>query len=262
MAANETAPEAGSEEYNNQMIAVTEGAATSDDIPAAVEQATKPEAVPDKFWDADNGVVDYAAWGKSTSELEAKFTESNQEAADDVTDEVTIPEDAPITQESFDRYTQEFQETQELSEDSYAELAKAGIPKAYVDAYVEGQRALVEATESNLLSGAGFTDRDSFDAASKWAAANMAPNAIAKFNADTSSGDNAVVSAALAELAKAFSAAKGTTASTLLTGEQAPAAFSGFKSNHEMTTAMSDPRYAKDPAYRAQVMQKLAQSQF
>jgi len=33
-----------------------------------------------------------------------------------------------------------------------------------------------------------------------------------------------------------------------------------FESNAELTAAMSDPRYSKDPAYRQQVADKLARS--
>jgi hypothetical protein len=41
--------------------------------------AQKPEGVPEKFWNAKTGVVDYAAWSKSTAELEKQLTQNRQQ---------------------------------------------------------------------------------------------------------------------------------------------------------------------------------------
>lgn len=52
---------------------------------AATAKAEKPSEVPDKFWNVEKGVVDYAAWSKSTQEAERKLTELStaQKAAAD-----------------------------------------------------------------------------------------------------------------------------------------------------------------------------------
>lgn len=259
---NET-PAAGSEAYNEQMIAAADAPVVVTDSPdnPTADIPQKPEAVPAKFWDAEKGVVDFDAWGKSTSELEAKFTQQQQQEPTQETEgEPEGETTSPIPQESFNRFTQEFTENQELSEESYAELAKAGIPKEYVDTYVQGLQALQQTSEVNTLNQAGFESREAFDAATQWAAANLSPEDIAAFNEAVESNDPATVTHALTELSKDFSAARGTTSTTLLNGESAPASTGGFASKHEMTTAMSDPRYAKDPAYRNMVMQKVALS--
>lgn len=257
--ANETpAPEVGSEEYNAQMVAKAEAPVDTGDVTVA----SKPEAVPDKFWDTEKGEVDYEAWGKSTSELEAKFTEKQQESGepnDEPADDENV-ESTPITQEALDRYTQEFTEGQALSEQSYDELAKAGIPKEIVDTYVQGLQALQETSEATTLAEAGFAGRDAYDSATKWAAVNLSPEEVADFNEAVASTDPAVVTQALSQLNTLYSEARGTTSSSLLNGESASPEAGGYASVHEMTTAMSDPRYAKDPAYRQQVAQKIALS--
>jgi hypothetical protein len=66
---------------------------------------------------------------------------------------------------------------------------------------------------------------------------------------------------AIAGLNAQFRATQGSNPS-LLNGF-APAggdAVVGYRSTAELTTAMSDPRYAKDPAYRKDVEAKLAAS--
>lgn len=45
----------------------------------APEQHTKPAGVPDKFWDAKTGQVNYDAWSKSTAELEKQLTQTRQQ---------------------------------------------------------------------------------------------------------------------------------------------------------------------------------------
>lgn len=264
--ANET-PEVGSEAYNEQMVNKADAPIVTSDDPTTLETPNesiteKPEAVPDKFWDAENGVVKYGDWAKSTSELESKFTKQNQEDPEGGTENTSEgdTEGSLLPQESFDRFTQEFSENQELSEDSYAELEKAGIPKGYVDTYVEGLKALHENSEVNTLNQAGFESRETYDAATQWAAANLDPSDIEAFNEAVESGDPAAVTHALTELNKDYSAAKGTQTSTLLNGDSAVSESGGYASKHEMTTAMSDPRYAKDPAYRNMVMNKVALS--
>ena len=260
----------GSEEYNTQMANLADANVNQAPIPVpeAITPVSKPDHVPDKFWDTDNGVVNYEAWAKSTNELEGKFTAKNQgtEAQADenanAESDNTVPEGAPISQESFDRYTQEFGESGELTEDSYDELLKAGIPRDYVDAYIDGQKAIAATSEANTLREGGFADRASFDQAGQWAATNLPANDIQAFNETMNSGDQVAITSAMKTLKEAFTTAKGSLGSTLLQGGGNAPITNGFASQHEVTTAMSDSRYKVDPAYRAQVMQKLSVSNF
>ena len=47
---------------------------------------------------------------------------------------------------------------------------------------------------------------------------------------------------------------------TLVKGEVGDTTVGNFQSLAEITAAMSDPRYEKDPAYRSQVAEKLRKS--
>ena len=74
------------------------------------------------------------------------------------------------------------------------------------------------------------------------------------------SGDAGKTAEALKGLNESYSSAKGSLNPSLLDGNGNTATSGGFASQAEVTVAMSDPRYQKDPAYRAQVMAKLTRS--
>lgn len=156
-------------------------------------------------------------------------------------------------------FENEFAETGALSDDSYAALEKAGIPKAVVDQYIEGQKALAanQTAEAHALVGGS----DNYKAMVTWAATALAPADKAAFNSAMDKG-GADAKLAIAGLNAQFRAVQGT-APKLINGfaSQGGDAVVGYRSTAELTTAMSDPRYAKDPAYRKDVEAKLAASQ-
>jgi hypothetical protein len=75
-----TPPQPGTPEYEAAMIAKFDAHVAGQDpnnaaVPNADTKPAKPEGVPDKFWNAEKGTVDYSAWSKSTTEAERKLTE-------------------------------------------------------------------------------------------------------------------------------------------------------------------------------------------
>ena len=87
------APVPGSPEYDAAMVKKFDSILPEDQrekpaSPAAGDKPAKPEGVPDKFWNAETGKVDYTAWSKSTDEAQRKITElsttqkTDKEAAD------------------------------------------------------------------------------------------------------------------------------------------------------------------------------------
>lgn len=263
-------PQPGSDEYNDQMAALADQQVNqqpSTESQGDAPVATKPDAVPEKFWDAEKGVVNYEAWAESTRNLEQKLSGKSQEEGDDKSTEgdeqqEDLPEGSTLTPEAFSNYSKEFAENGELSEDSYTALEKAGIPRDYVDDYIEGQRARIEMQENNLLNQAGFGGRKEFDSAVEWAKANMSPSDLQAYNDAVASTDIRDVQEALSGLVKSYRTAKGSTESTLLNGDGQPTTSDVYESQQQMIDAMSDPRYRKDPAYRKQVEAKVARSKF
>ena len=93
-----------------------------------------------------------------------------------------------------------------------------------------------------------------------WASENMNQKEIAMFDSVMERGDPASVLFAVKSLLADYKEANGSDGQ-LLTGKSAPnPAKSAFRSQQELVTAMNDPRYESDPAYRSDVIQKLEQS--
>lgn len=268
-------PTPGSEEYNAQMAQLadehvnqpvgtgTEEPPTSD--PQSDSKAEKPEAVPDKFWDAEKGEVNYKAWAESTTQLEQKLSgKSDEEGSDEATEGDESADDKPdvsqVSPEKFAEYSQEFAENGELSDDTYKALEDSGISRKYVDEYIAGQQAIAAQAENQLLNSAGFDSRDDFDKAASWAKANLTQSQLQEFN-DAVTGDDAKATThALEKLNEAYRSAKGSTSSSLLSGNGGNTGSDSFQSNQQMIDAISDPRYQKDPAYRAEVEAKIKRS--
>ena len=91
----------------------------------------------------------------------------------------------------------------------------------------------------------------------EWAKANMSPAEIDAYNKATASNDMTVVENAVLGLAYRYQSEVGKDPK-LLGGKAA--GNSGFQSVAQLTAAMKDPRYEKDPAYRREVQNRLANS--
>lgn len=201
-------------------------------------------------------------------ELEAKFTQSNQEqettqeSQGEQTQEES--EEAPaglppgITVEDNKRYLQELA-AGGLSAETYAELAQKGYSKAIVDFFVSSQQGNQQAAEQvaqvarKELIGSTVGSEEVFSTMSQWAATNMAPEDLASYN--TLVGAQGTAKAGLEFLKAKYEAANGRPPKGQLRGGSGKPA--GFSSQAEAIKAMSDERYRKDPAYREMVAQKL-----
>lgn len=225
-----------------------------------VQTAQRPDTIPEKFWDADKGTVNTDALLKSYTELESKLGKQ-QEPAQQATQTETQTADAQTQQaqeavgnEAFTKYSTEFAEKGQLSDDSYKELASKGIPKEMVDAYIEGQKLRQTYGQDQVLSSVG--GREAFQAMSEWAAMNLTDSELKGYNEQV---NQSVESAAIALqwLKTKYEGAVGK-APKLVTGRHAPQQSNGFRSKEEAYTAMRDKRYGKDAAYTADVAERLA----
>jgi hypothetical protein len=255
------APVIGTPEYDAAMVAKIDAV----QAPVA-EPAVKPEGVPDKFWNAATGAVDFTNWGKSTAELEAKFTQAQQVPA--VVPPATpvvpaagvvppvVPPAAPVGV-NMAEITTEFATTGALSEASYAKLAAGGIDKPTVDLYIQGQMALREKSDAVGYETAG--GKEAFAQMANWAVVNMTVPERNAFNAALAGGQESM-KLAVSGLKSRYEAANGK-APVLVGGEPAVTA-AGFQSRAEMTAAMKDPRYSKDPAYRRSVAARVEAAAF
>ena len=230
------------------------------------EQSTqsKPEGLPEKF----NSVEDLA---KSYSELEKKLGEQTpkQEEVDPVakaelkentTDDNTLDIAEKAVESAglnMDTLAQEYNEKGELDAKSYEALEKAGIPKEYVNQFIEGQKAIADKQATSIKEMVG--GNDAYTEMANWAADNMTEDEKTAYNTAVNSKDIETAKLAVVGLKAKFEKANGNEP-TLVEGKATVTGEDGYKSWAEVTRAMSDDRYTKDPAYQAMVQEKLSKS--
>ena len=93
----------------------------------------------------------------------------------------------------------------------------------------------------------------------KWAQENMKKEEVSMFDQVMEKGDPLGAFFAVKALHYRYNDAQGVDA-PLLTGKAAKPKAAGYKSQAALVAAMSDPKYDNDPAYRQEVMEKLALS--
>ena len=238
---------------------------TTTDKPVEETKPTqsKPEGLPEKFNSVDELV-------KSYSELEKKLGEQSQptEKSVDPVSKAEVKEqpksDLDIATKAVDSaglnmetLSEEFAKDGKLADGSYKSLEKAGIPKEYVDRFIAGQQAIADqqsATVKNLVGGT-----EAYDSMSEWAGQNLTETEKQAYNTAVNSKDLEAVKLAVVGLKARYAQSTGSEP-TLVEGKASPSGEQGFASWAQVTQAMSDPRYAKDPAYQAEVKNKLANS--
>ena len=154
----------------------------------------------------------------------------------------------------FSEFNTEYATTGALSEASYAKLAGLGFNRDLVDTYIEGQVARASSYTDIAYQAVGGAE--SYNQLVAWAAANLNPQEVAAYNRQVGSSDPEILKWAVAGLQARYVAATGERPN-LLSGVAGGVPGVGFRSRAEVTAAMSDPRYERDPAYREEVAQKI-----
>ena len=224
---------------------------------------SKPEGLPEKFNSVDELV-------KSYSELEKKLGEQSQptEKSVDPVSKAEVKEqpksDLDIATKAVDSaglnmesLSEEYAKEGKLADGSYKSLEKAGIPKDYVDRFIAGQQAIADQQSSSVKEMVGGTQ--AYDNMSEWAGQNLSETEKTAYNSAVNSKDLEAVKLAVVGLKARYSQATGSEPK-LVEGKASASGEQGFQSWAQVTQAMSDPRYAKDPAYQTEVKNKLANS--
>lgn len=225
----------------------------SDDPQASSED--RPQWLPEKFKSPEDMAKAYA-------ELEAKLggkkTEEAPKAEDQKPDLPDNPEKALADKGlQLQEFSAEFAKNGELSGESYEKLTKAGFPKDLVDQFIEGQKARAAQFEADIKTEVGGSEQ--YNGMIEWAKANLSPAEIQAYNDAVTSGSPDKAKLAALGLSSKYSKAVGKEPDRMLGGGKAGTS-DVFESTTQVTEAMKDPRYQKDPAYRAKVQAKLARS--
>lgn len=216
-----------------------------------------PVQIPEKF----GGDVNKLA--QAYVELERAFHAKTQQKP-------ATPENAPATpaasttQEApkgldMGALSQEFSQNGALSEETYTKLAGQGFDKQTVDTFIAGQQALAATIRADIASVAGGEEQ--LNAVLTWAKDNLPPTQLAAYEAATATKNVELVKLSLQGLVAAHAKANPSEP-RFVQGQEVPgnSGVKPFISNVEMVEAINNPRYAKDPGYRAEVAQRIAAS--
>lgn len=223
---------------------------------AETQQPARPEGIPEKFWTGTG--VDVAGLAKAYAELERK--QSAGQPQEQPKSEIPPPSPAGAVKMvegaglNYSDLEAEYQSTQKLSDASIQKLEAAGIPRAMVDSYIAGLEAQQSKITGEIYQSVG--GQEAYAKMTAWAAANWSAKEIDSFNAMIGTGTGKM---ALTALQAAYNAANPAEP-TSITGGAVSTTGDAYASKEEMIRDMRNPLYAKDPAFRTRVQNKLARS--
>lgn len=162
----------------------------------------------------------------------------------------------------FKQAIREYEESGNISSRTLANLVNAGYPKEVIESFIEGRHAIEERFTKAVYESAG--GEEEYFKMTQWAANNLPQGTLKAFNKALDSNDLDLISMMVAGIQSKMNATRGTSNPTLLGSTQGAGGGEpkGFASKQDMIKAMSDPRYARDPAYTRSVEQKMLYTVF
>jgi hypothetical protein len=235
---------------------------TEGDEPDSEEQQDDTENQPEEVTD-DGEPEEFKPIGETPADINEASQQLEEHEAG-FNDMVATAIERGLSQDAVTRIQQEYQNEDSLSEESYRELAEAGYSKAFVDAYIRGQEALVNQYVEKVMDFVGGRER--FQQVYGHMKTNNPEGAEALIKA-FESRDVATMKTILNLAGQSRDKTFGKKAERTITKRATPAKpaarkAEGFESQAEMIKAMSDPRYRSDSKYRREVEQKVIDSKF
>ena len=205
-----------------------------------------------KLGQTEEEEVDY----ESTDEGYEEEEESDEEVLDDA------PAVSLINEASDEYYANDGTLSEETIE-RFSEMSSQDLVSAYMEMYENGQVNTAQAAEmseaqvNSVMNAAG--GESNYNQVIEWAASNLGDRQIDAFDSVVDSGNPAAIGIAFQGLQSAYQEANGYEG-RMLQGRAPSSAGDVFRSQAELVAAMGDPRYDNDPAYRADVVEKLNNS--
>ena len=218
-----------------------------------------------KYKNAEDLEAAYLSLQKKLGQEETYEESEEGEGEEKGTDE-EVSDEAPavslINEASAEYYANDGQLSEETIS-KFSEMSSQDLVNAYLEIQANNPQAaqqsveMSEAQVNSVQNAAG--GEANYNRVVQWAASNLPEAQIDAFDSVVDSGNPAAIGIAFQGLQSQYNEANGYEG-RMLQGK--PAASSGdiFRSQAELVAAMGDPRYDNDPAYRADIVQKLEQS--
>ena len=209
------------------------------------EEDTRPEWLPEKFANVEE-------MAKAYGELESKMGAQPKE--EETTEQETTDEEVTY-QDAINYASEEYAEKGELSEETYKALEEGGLSRLMVDNYIAGQQAILNQQQMEITNEIGGMQE--YTKMSNWAAEHLSDEDLEAYNQTVESGSVQQAKFAIKSLYKQFQQAG---APSIAQGSVNGTGVPPFGSRAQVTAAMADKRYDTDPAYRDEVLKRLARS--
>ena len=200
-----------------------------------------------------------------TEEEEVDYESTDEGYEEEEGSDEEVSEYAPAINLINDASEEYYANDGELSEDTIEAFSSMS-SQDLVNAYIEIQRNNPQASQGVELSEAQVNQvqnacggEQNYNSVIDWAAQNLSDEAINAFDSVVDSGNPMAISIAFKGLQNEYNEANGYEG-RMIQGKAASSAGETFRSQAELVSAMADPRYDTDEAYRDDVLRKLNQS--
>ena len=204
--------------------------------------------------------------GQTEEEEEVDYESSDEGYEEEEGSDEEVSENAPavnlINEASEEYYANDGTLSEETIE-KFSEMSSQDLVNAYLEIQANNPQAptqgieLSEAQVNSVQNAAG--GEANYNRVIEWAASNLPDAQINAFDSVVDSGNPAAIGIAFQGLQSQYNEANGYEG-RMLQGKPASSTGDVFRSQAELVAAMGDPRYDNDPAYRADVVRKLDQS--
>ncbi len=199
--------------------------------------------------------------GQQEEEVDYESTDEGYEAEEGSDEEVSdeTPAISLINEASEEYYANEGTLSEETIE-KFSEMSSQDLVNAYLEIQRNNPQAnpqgveMSDAQVNSVMNAAG--GEANYNRIVEWAASNLDNRSIDAFDSVVDSGNPAAINIAFAGLKSRYEEANGYEG-RMLQGKAASSGGDLYRSQAELVAAMSDPRYDTDPAYRADVIEKL-----
>jgi len=157
----------------------------------------------------------------------------------------------------FNQAIKEYNEAGALSQQTVADLIKAGYPKEVIESFIESRVALEERFTKAVYEVVG--GQKEYESLIQWAKSNLPEKVLQSYNRAIDNNNFEAISLMLEGIRAKRVAKMGTRNPSIMgnTASKASGAPKGFTSVDEVRKAMSDPRYGRDASYTRSVEEKM-----
>ena len=202
--------------------------------------------------------------GQQEEEVDYESSDEGYEEEEGSDEEVSdeAPAVSLINEASEEYYANDGTLSEETIE-RFSEMSSTDLVNAYLEIQANNPQApqqVVEMSEAQINSVQNAAGGEAnYNRVVEWAASNLDNRSIDAFDNVVDSGNPAAINIAFAGLQSRYNEANGYEG-RMLQGKAADSRGDVYRSQAELVAAMSDPRYDTDPAYRADVVEKLESS--